>query len=462
VSAPTHAAAERARPPAPGPLRPFHFPPVYRQTLSNGLEVVVAEVRSFPVATMDLVLPAGGLSEDEARGGLAALTSLLLESGAGGRSAAEIAEAVDGLGLSLESGITWDVMQSGFSGLRSRMEAGFGILCDLVLRPDFPEHEVDRLRSHRLAALKHTRADPNGVANEVLARTIYAPGTPYARPMSGLESTVSGLTREDVAAFHAARYRPAGSTLVVAGDVSADEVVELAERCLGGWTGAPESGPAPEVREQTGGRRIVVADRPGSVQSAIRVGHAGPERTTPDYFAIQVMNAVLGQMFASRLNMNLRERLGYTYGASSAFTMRRRNGLFVMQTAVQTETTAHSVSEMLGEMRRIREAEVTPQELDDARSYLAGSFPLQLQTTDGVSGKLVALVTYDLPDGYFDSYRENVMGITAADVLEAARRRLHPDNAAIVVAGDAARIVPELEALGEGPVTVLDPDTDLG
>lgn len=462
MSAPTHAAApERARPPKAGPLRPYHFPTVQRRTLPNGLAVVLAEVRSFPVATLDVVLPAGGLAEDEERGGLASLVSSLLESGAGGRSAAEIAEAVDGLGLSLDSGITWDTVQTGFSALRTRLEAGCALLADLVRRPAFPGAEVERIRSQRIASLRHTRRDPSGLANEVFSRAIFVEGTPYARPMGGVAATVEGLTHEDVVAFHAERYRPAGATLVAAGDVSMDEVVALAEAHFGDWAGAPEARSEPEVRETGGGTRIVVADRPGWVQSAIRVGHGGPERTAPDYFAVQVLNSVLGGMFASRLNMNLRERLGYTYGASSSFTMRRRGGLFTMLTAVQTEVTAPSVAEMLRELAELREAEVTPQELDDAKSYLAGSFPMLLQTTDGVSGKLVTLATYGLPDDYFDTYRERIMDVSAADVLESARRRLKPDDAVVVVAGDASLVVPELEALGVGPVSVMDPDAEL-
>ncbi|HEX5724238.1 MAG TPA: insulinase family protein, partial [Longimicrobiaceae bacterium] len=205
---------------------------------------------------------------------------------------------------------------------------------------------------------------------------------------------------------------------------------------------------------------VVLANRPGAVQSEVRVGHVGVPRDTPDYFPLTVMNALLGYTFSSRLNMNLRERLGYTYGASSQFAMRRRSGTFYVSAAVQSEGTAHSVEEVLREMREMRESEVTGPELDDARSYLAGVFPIGLQTTDGVAGKLSSLVTYGLPDDYWQSYRDRILAVTAAEVREAARARLHPDRAVAVVTGNAEQVRPSLEALGL-PLIEVDPATEL-
>jgi zinc protease len=242
---------------------------------------------------------------------------------------------------------------------------------------------------------------------------------------------------------------------VAAGDASADEIQALAERWLGGWRGEPDAVSPPEVRPRLDRTTVVIVDRPGAVQSEIRIGHVGIERTAPDYFAVTVLNSILGGTFSSRMNLNLRERLGYTYGASSSFASRRQPGLFSMTTAVQTEVTAHSVSEMLREMREMREAPVTGAELEDARNFLAGVFPIGLQTTDGVAGKLSTIATYGLPDDYYDHYREGLLSVTAAEVQEAARRRLWPDRAAVVIAGDAEKIRGELEALDVGPVEVV-------
>jgi zinc protease len=453
----THSLVDRSRPPAPGPLRPFHFPPVRRRTLDNGLEVVVAENHAFPVATLDLVLPSGSLTEPEERGGLASLTAGLLESGAGSRDATQIAEAVDELGLALETGISWDTTLAGFTSLTSRLEAGMRVLADLVVNPTFPQHEVERIRDERLAAVAQRRADPSTLADELNTHFSFPAGHPFGRRLGGPVSTLGTLTRAEVAGFHAAHYLPSGAWLCAAGDVTLDGVSALAERYLAGWTGAPPPARAPQTDARFGETTIILADRPGSVQSEVRVGHPGIERTADDYFAVTVMNAILGGTFASRLNMNLRERLGYTYGASSAFGMRKLPGTFTVSAAIQSEGTAHSVSEMLRDMREMQEDLVSDEELNDARSYQAGTFPLALQTTDGLAGKLSSLAVYDLPDDYYDSYRDRLMAVTAEEVREAARRRLLPHRAAVVVVGDANELRGGLEALGVGPVHVIDP-----
>jgi predicted Zn-dependent peptidase len=448
---------DRSRPPAPGPLRPFHFPGVQRRTLDNGLQVVVAENHAFPVATLDLVLPSGGLAEPEERAGVASLAAGLLESGAGEMDATRIAEAVDELGLALETGISWDTSLAGFTALTSRLEAGMRILADMTLRPTFPRHEVERIRDERLAALLQRRGDPSSLADELMALFSFPEGHPFGRRLAGPQATLAMLTREDAAAYHAAHYLPGGAWLCAAGDVTLDGVSALAERFFAGWSGTPPAPRAPETPVRYGETTIILADRPGSVQSEVRVGHVGIPRTADDYFAVTVMNAILGGVFSSRLNLNLRERLGYSYGVSSAFGMRKLPGTFTVSGAIQSEGTTHSVSEILRDMRRMQDEPVSPDELADAASYLAGTFPLALQTTDGLAGKLTSLAVYGLPDDYYDSYRDRLMSVTADEVREAARRRLFPDRAAVVVVGDASQLRSGLEDLGVGPVLVVDP-----
>lgn len=448
---------DRTRPPAPGPLRPFHFPPIRRRTLDNGLEVVVAENHAFPVATLDLVLPSGGLAETEERAGVASLTAGMLESGAGGRDATRIAEDVDRLGLALESGISWDTSLAGFTALTSRLQAGMGILADLVVRPTFPEHEVERIRDERQAVLVQRRGDPATLADELVAFYTFPEGHPFGRRLAGSRASLSRLTRADVVEYHAAHYLPGGAWLCAAGDVTLDGVSALAERLFAGWSGSPPPPRAPETPNRFDQATVILADRPGSVQSEVRVGHVGLSRTAEDYFAVTVMNAILGGLFSSRLNLNLRERLGFTYGASSNLTLRRRPGTITLSAAIQSEGTAQSVGEMLGEMRRMQDELVPEAELADARSYMAGTFPLALQTTDGLAGKLSSLAMYGLPDDYYDTYPDRLLAVTAEQVRDAARRRLMPDRAAIVVVGDAQQLRGPLEALGIGPVQVIDP-----
>lgn len=453
---------DRTRPPGPGPLRPFHFPGVHRRRLDNGLEVLVAETHAFPVATLDLILPSGALAETEERAGTASLAAGLLESGAGDRDAAQIAEAVDALGLAFESGTSWDTTLAGFTALTSRLEAGMQILADLVMRPTFPEREVERIRGERLAALAQRRADPSSVADELVTCYTFPHGHPFGRRLAGTASTMPGLERADVQAFHDAYYVPQGAWLCAAGDVTADQVAELAERIFGGWRGAPPPPRVPETPARFDRTTILLADRPGSVQSEVRVGHVGIPRTADDFFAATVMNAILGGVFGSRLNLNLRERLGYTYGASSSWGLRKLPGTFSITSAIQSDRTAHAVSEMLRDMRELQETLAPAEEVADAAGFLAGIFPLQQQTTDGLAGRLSTLAVYGFPDDYFDHYREGLLAVTPQDVREAARRRLMPDRAAVVVVGDASELRGPLEALGIGPVEVVDADAVLG
>ncbi len=455
MSAGEAGALDRSAPPAPGALRPFHFPPVHRRTLGNGMELVAVEARNFPVVTFSLMLPTSGVDEEPERAGLAALTGDLLDSGAAGRSGAEIAEELEELGVLEDSSVSWDATHVGFTALRSRLEPAVRILADLVRRPDFPGAEVDRLRAERLAAIAQRRANPSLLANETAMRFVFAPGSPYARPLGGTAATVEGLTRQDVLAFHAARYLPAGAAVLVAGDVGPDEAAELAERFFGDWVGAPPAALPPEVRRREDAPRVVLVDRPGSVQSELRVAQVGISRTHPDYFPVTVMNHVLGGAFASRLNLNLRERNGYTYGVSSGFTTRRAPGPFTVGTAVEASATVAALREIFREVEGLREAPVTPEELDDTRSYLAGVFPLRMETTAGIASRLTQLAVYGLPDDYFEHYRDRILAVSAEEVQRVAREHLRPEEATVVVVGDAASLREPLEELGE--VRVVDP-----
>lgn len=451
---------DRTRPPAPGALRASRFPDVHRHRLSNGVPVLIAPVHHFPVVTLGTLVEAGALREPAARAGLADLTSDLLESGAGDRSGEAVAEQLEALGLRADTSASWDTAYAGITGLRGVVGPASEILADLVQRPTFPADEVDRLRAQQLAGILQRRADPRGLANEYAARFIFAEAAPFARPLGGTAASVASITRDDVRAFHAQHYAAGGAAVLVVGDLEEDEALDLAEQRFGAWGGAaPVAAPA-AVEPRTRTPEIVVVHRPGAVQSEILVGHVGLPRGTEDYFAVLVMNGILGGAFSSRLNLNLRERHGYTYGASSGFAMRRLAGPFIVAAAVQTEVTAAAVAETFREVRGIRDAPVTTDELGDVRNYIAGAFPLRLQTTDGIAGRLAELVVHDLPDDYFDHYRERILAVTAEDVLRTARTHLRPDEAVVVVVGDADAIREPLEQLGHGPVTVVHPDEE--
>lgn len=451
---------ERGTPPAPGPLRPFHFPPVHRHVLGNGLRVLVAESHDLPVVSFGVLLGIGGMHEPDALGGVAALTGDLLESGTATLTAAEIAERLEGAGIFQETSVSWDSIHSGFTALEGELDRAAELLADLALRPSFPAGEVERLRDERLAAISQRRSSPGGIAGEVVMRTLFAPESPVSRPLGGDPVTVRALTRQDVVNFHARAFQPTATWVVAAGDITPERAVGLAERHFGDWVGGgAELGAAP-VLPHPAGRRVIVVDRPGAVQSEIRAGHLGIARDDPDFVAVSVMNHIFGGGFSSRLNLNLRERNGYTYGVSSSFLARRQPGPFLISTAVQTEVTGAAVREILAELEGMREAPPRPAELKDAREYMAGVLPLRMETTSGVASRLMQLAIHHLPDDYFERYRAEIMETDADAVLRAARERLRPEALSIVVVGDAARIRSELEALGIGPIERIDAPTE--
>lgn len=434
----------RTRPPAPGPTRPFHFPAVERGSLPNGFRLLVSPLRGLPVTTLAVILPAGAVAEAPRLAGLASLAAELLESGTARRDAAEIAEAAEALGVTISVRPRWDWVEIGITGLRTRLRPGAELLAELVRGPRFPSDEVARLRAERLATLAQTRAEPGGLADEAVLAAIYAPASPFSRPLDGVPESVAELKRGSLAAFHAARYRPLGSALIATGDLDAAEVASLAAELFGEWQGEAEPlAPVPVQAVAPGASQRLVGIA-GAAQAEIRMGHVGVERSTPDYFPLLVMNAILGGTFSSRLNLNLRERHGFTYGVSSSWSMRRQPGPFLISTAVQTEHTGAAVREILREVEGMREAPPRPEELEDARNYLAGVFPLTLQTTDGLAARLAAMAGYGLEVDFYDRYRERILAVTGEEVLAVARRHLHPQRLATVVVGDAAALREQL------------------
>ena len=302
----------------------------------------------------------------------------------------------------------------------------------------------------------HTRSDPRGLAEEAFARAVYAEGSRYARSEAGGEASVASLTDADVRAFHAARYHPAATTVIVAGDVTADVAESLVARTLGGWSGAAVPALVPADAPGSSTRRVHLVPKADAAQSEVRLGHVGVPRATPDYFPLLVMNSILGGLFNSRVNMNLRERHGYTYGARSGFDWRRGAGPFSVDSAVASDVTVAAAQEMLTEIDRMRAEPVGDDELSLATSYLDGVFPIRYETTAAIAGALASAVVYGLPDDYFDAYRERVRGVTAAEVQRVAREYLRPDALQLLVVGDPAAVRAPLEAMGFGPLVVHD------
>jgi zinc protease len=326
----------------------------------------------------------------------------------------------------------------------------------MLRAPRLDAGEFDRLRAERLNDILQSRADPGRLADESFLREVFADGEPYGRLSAGTPETVGALTVEDARAFHAAHYAPNVADIVIAGAIEPDTALAAIERHLGDWGGT-----APEHRTfaptQSGGRRIVLVDRPGSVQSELRVGHLGIDRHDPRYFPAIVMAALLGGVFGSRLNLRLREELGYTYGARCSFDPRRAIGPFTATAAVQTEVTVDAIRELLGQLERIREAPPTETELAEVRDFLVGVFPLRFETTGGIAGAIEPLAVYDLPHDWWQTYRANLEGVGPDDVHRVARELVRPDEALILLTGDASVLRTDLETAGLGPLQVISP-----
>jgi zinc protease len=443
--------------PAPGEPRPYRFPSFGRQRLDNGLTIVAADVAARPLLAAVLLLPGGAGHEPAALAGVTSLTARSLTEGTRQRDAVAFTEATERLGASVGASCDWETLSLSVTVPRGRLEPALALLAEMLGEPAFPAGEVDRLREQRLNDLLQAAAQPGRRADRGFLARIYDHASPYARPLGGDETTVPRLDRATVVGRHAQHLDPARATLVVAGDLEGLDLRAIAARCLGGWHAAESRGdgplPAVPADADPAAPGTVVVDRPGAPQSEVRIGHVGLRRRIPDYHATIVLTTMLGGLFNSRLQRLLREERGYTYHVSAGFDFRRSAGPFTIRTAVETEVTAAAVGEALGVLRRLRTEPPSDAELSDARQFLIGVFPLRFESPDQVAGAIAGLVTQELPDDELDRYRPAVAAVTADDVVAAAAH-VRPSEAAVLVVGDAGRVVPDLEAAGLGPVVV--------
>jgi zinc protease len=442
------------RPPA-GVPRSYHFPPFTRRQLANGLTVWMVPVAESSLVNAHLVLDAGAAAEDEAHGGVASLTAQLMVTGTRRLDASAFAEATERLGIEVSSESSWDSARAAFQSLPQYLDAGLALLAEMLQEPRFDPGEFERLRAERLAEILQARAEPGRLADEQFLRHAYDADTPYRRPSAGTPETVGPLVRDDVVAFHGAQYRPATAHLVVAGSFDAEALIASAERHLGDWAGtgpghrtfAPRAG---------GGRRVVIVDRPGSVQSELRVGHLGIDRHHPRYFDAITMSTALGGLFWSRIQRRLREELGYTYGARCGFDPRRAAGPFIAATAVQNEVTAPAIGELVGLLEAAREAPFEEGELREARDFLVGVFPLRFETTGGIAAAIEPIAVYGLADEFWQTYRAHIEAVGTAEAHAAAVELIRPEELLILAVGDASKIRGDVEALGLGPLEVVE------
>jgi zinc protease len=442
--------------PTPGEPRPYLFPAFERHTLSNGLTVITVPLPGRPLVSATLLLPNGAVDEPPATAGATVLAARALPEGTEHYDAVAFVEASERLGASIHAEAGWDGMSAGVEVPAERLEPSLELLAEMVGRPTFPAPEVERLREERLNDILQARADPRRRADEAFVGTIYSADSPYHRPAAGTRETVAPLGPADCRRAWERGMDPTRTTIVVGGDLAGLDVLAMAERLFGGWRPAPGvADQHPIVALPARESRIVrIVHRPGSVQTEIRIGHTGLARRIPDYHALCVMSAILGGLFNSRLNRNLREDKGYTYGAGASFDLRRAAGPFAARAAVNTEVTVPAIREMLTELERMRAEPVADAELRAGRDYLVGVFPLRFETPGPVVGSISGLVVYGLPDDELGRYRAGIEAVTRDDVLAAARAHIQPERMAVVLVGDVDRIASDVEAAGFGPVEV--------
>jgi zinc protease len=448
-----------AQRPVAGEPRPYEFPSTVRWTLPNGLRVMVTPMPGRQLVAASLALRSGAADEAPALGGATVLAARGLTEGTEARDAIELTEATERLGASIHAEAGWDATSAGLDVPASRLAAALELLAEVVRQPAFPDAEVERLRDERLTDLLQAKADPRRRADEAYVSSIYAPSSPYHRPSGGTAETVGTLAADQLRQIHRTAYVPSRAALIVAGDIDPAEVRRAAEALFGDWSGEPSERASIDDASAVTERFVRVVHRPGAVQTEVRIGHVGLPRRHPDFHALSVMSAILGGLFNSRLNMNLREEKGYTYGASAGFDLRRGRGPFTARAAVNTEATVPALREFVRELDRIREDEVTDAELAAARDFLVGVFPLRFETPGPVTGSLAGLFVHDLPDDELDRYRGAIEAVTADDVRRVARDHIHPETAAVVLVGDIDQFGEALEGEHLGPLDVVH-DTD--
>jgi len=432
----------------------YKVPHPVTRTLANGLVVHVIEDHDLPAVYYRMLLKTGASNESADKSGLASLTADVMRKGTATLSSQELAQKIDFLGANLEAAADRDYSTLVAQARTQDRDVVLGLMADVALHPAFSQDEVDREKSQAQAAIRQSRDDPGTVADEHLAALIHG-SHPYARPVSGDEHSVGGLTRQDLVDFHATYWRPNNAILAVAGDIKPEEAFAAVEKAFGGWEKKDvpprPAGASPEMQ----GNRVRLLDKPDLTQSQVRIGYVGVPRSTSDYYAIQLMNYVLGGGgFASRLTAQVRSAMGLTYDISTAFTYGVDPGSFVIDTFTKNATVKQAIDATFAEVKRYRDQGPTPDELEKAKSFYLGAFPFGFESPGDVARQWLVADFYGLGDDYFDKYRDRMRAVTADDVKRVAQKYLRTEPVALVVVGRADSVGPQLA--GYGPVEKLD------
>lgn len=448
----TTTAPSKQAPPPSGTARDIAFPKISHVVLPNGLTIDVVTQTQLPTVNLELVIMSGGARDPQPLPGLANTVAEMLREGTKKKKAAQFAEAVEFLGANISSGAGNETTRVSMSALSEHLDAALALVAEAVLTPAFDAKELEKYKKRTLDDLKLKMDKPAWLGRRALQKELYGEH-PYAR-YDTTEEAVKRMKRDDLVRYHTANFAPNNSFLVAVGNVTPEQVEAAAKKLFGAWKKKEVpalSYPTPPART---GRKIIVVDRPASVQSQIMLANLALKRNDPSYVPLMVANQVLGGSAASRLFMDLREKRSLTYGAYSSVDETVDIGAFRSTAAVRNPVTGEAVDAFFENLNRITTEAPPAAELADAHRYLADSFPLQIETADRIADLVADLRIYGLADNYWDSFRSSIRGVSSAAALAAAKAYIHPENELVVVVGKAAEIVPMLEK--HGTVEVVD------
>jgi len=446
---------DRSRIPTLGPPPKVSLPPIITRELPNGLKLMIVEQHEIPVANFVLVVGGGGTFDPSTKGGLANLTATMLTEGTATRTSLEIADQIAYLGISLGAESSWDALTLGLQTPTAQLDSALALFAEITLKPAFPQAEFERIRKNRLTNLIQLKDRPTAIANQAYASILYGGSHPYGHSLIGNESSVNAISVTDLQAFYRSNFLPNNATLIIVGDVTPAQIERKINALFGSWprgTVTPYTFSAPPKAEVT---TVYLIDKPGAAQSSFRIGSIGVPRSTKDYFALNVLNTILGGSFTSRLNQNLRETRGYTYGARSGFDMRRSAGPFTASAEIVTAKTDSGLIEFFKELNAIRDT-VPAAELSKAKRYLQLGLPGEFETSQQIATQLVPVALHGLPLDYYNNYVQRIEAITQADVQRVARQYINPASLAVVIVGDRKTIEAGLRAVNAGPVSIRD------
>jgi len=450
---------DRTKIPPPGKSPELRVPTWTKQQLANGATLLVSERRGLPLVSFSITFLGGANQFEPAnRRGVAAATATMLTEGTKTRTGDQLSDALQMLGTSINANISGEDGSVGFVSTTKNFEPTLAILSDMMLNSVFPADALERLRARSLVALTQARDQPTVVGGQVFAKILYGDAHPYGQRPN--ETSVKAITRDDVIAFHKGYFRPGRAVITVVGEVTPSAAKSTIEKALAAWTkgGEKPSFDYPKL-PQLQPAKIYLVDKPGAAQSVVNIGLPGPPRNTPDFFALQVLNTILGGQFQSRLNANIREQKGYSYGVSSGFGYGKGPGAFRAGGSIFSGKTDLALIEFMKELQGIvGEKPITDEEIKTAKESLIQGLPQRFASVSAINNSITSLLVQNLPDDYYQTYAKNVSAVTKEDLLRVAKRYIDLSHLAIVIVGDRSAVEAALKATNIAPITLLDTD----